>query len=215
MNLKKTLLWSVGSSSLGLLGVTLINILQNGGGPKGLTMEDILGKSPEDAGLHDILALSKARFKQLYHAAACPMMDELTGEYQAMNLPRGIMAAGVDFYTDHFFGPGKWIGKAFTPGESGQGWGYNLFLNSFSGRVTVSRTRRMNTCLDRSAYDDREAFHLDYGPHNRGAVHTMHDELRKINAGLFIGFGSLGLGGGACNPSPFIVYGVPSPWVGL
>lgn len=215
MTFLRPLVLAFAGSNILLLAVNVVNILQNGGGPKGMSMEEILGRKPEDARLEDITRLSKARFKQLFHAAACPALDDLSGEYQAMNLPSGIMAPGVNFYTDHFFGPGKWIGKAFSPVGKGRGEGYNIFMKTDrNGNVRIARTRRIDTSIARSAYDDREAFHLDYGPYNSFLVHSMRDELRKVNQDLFVGFGCMAAGGGTINPSPFIVYGPARPWVG-
>jgi hypothetical protein len=197
-----------------LIAINTINILQNGGGPKGKRATEILGKEAKDASVNDIVKLSKADFKQLYHSAPCPAFTDLRGEYHAMNLPSGIMAGGVNFYTDNFFGPGKWEGKAFFPFEADKGWGYNIFMKS-DNQNNISRTRKMNTYISKSAYDSLDSFHLDYSPYNSYLVHSMHDELRKINENLFIGYGSMAAGGGTLNPSPFIVYGPPKPWVGI
>lgn len=215
MNMLRPIVLSFLGSNLILLAVNIINILQNGGGPKGRSMTDILGKKPEEARLEDITRLSKAEFKQLFHAAHCPALTDFNGEYQAMNHPSGIMAFGVNVYTEHFFGPGKWIGKAFSPVQPDRGTGYNIFMKTDkNGRVLITRTRKISTFIARSAYDGRDSFHLDYSPHNSFLVHSMRDELRKVNEGLSIGFGSMAAGGGTINPSPFIVYGPPRPWVG-
>lgn len=196
-----------------LLAINTINILQNGGGPKGKSMKEIIGKDAKDASFNDIVKLSKADFKQLYHSAPCPAFTDLKGEYHAMNLPSGIMAGGVNFYTDHLFGPGKWEGKAFFPFEADKGWGYNIFVPSDNPN-NISRTRKMNTYISKSAYDSLDSFHLDYSPYNSGTVHSMHDELRKINDHIFLGMGYMGLGGGSINPAPFLVIGPAVKWVG-
>jgi hypothetical protein len=43
----------------------------------------------------------------------------------------------------------------------------------------------------------------------------MRDEVRKINDNLYICMGHMGIGGGAINPTPFVLLGPPTPWVGL
>ncbi len=206
----------IGASLVITLALTTVNVLQNGPGYRGNTAADILGKDPALATVDDITKLSKSEFRQLFHAIEAPAFPDLKGEYRAINLPRGIMAAMVDFYTGHFFGPGRWVGKAFFPFSGSSGWGYNLFEQAGpNGVPSINRTRKMDTLVGPSAYDAKNAFLINYGPHNGGIVHTMRDELRRVNNGLYIGYGSLGIGGGSLNPSPFIVYGKPTPWVGM
>lgn len=202
---------------LAALNVVLfgINILQKGGRYKGESVKDILGKDPEKATAEDCLKLSKARFVQLYYAAPCPDMADLRGEYEATNHPGGVLAPGVQIFTNHFFGPGKWVGKAFQPIDSLNGEGYNIFQRmGGDGKPFLTRSRRIDTSIGRSAYDDKNAYHLDYSPYNGGLVHSMHDELRKINDHLFVGLGHMASGGGSINPAPFIVHGAPREWVG-
>ena len=114
-----------------------INILQKGGAYGGASMEDILGMPPEKASAADIGRLDKAAVFQLFYAADAPSFAAMKGEYRARTLPVGIMAAGADFFTHHFFGPGHWEGKAFFPFEDDKGWGYNLFkLKGQIGRAS-------------------------------------------------------------------------------
>jgi hypothetical protein len=194
--------------------VTGINILQNGiGGWDGRSMEQILGVPPERATLADIERLSKSEVMQLFHSATPPALSDLQGEYRAKNLAVGIMAPAADFYTQHFFGPGRWLGKGFTAEADQDGQGYNLFQEA-EGDGTIRRTRRMKTSVGASAFDRKESFKLDYSVYNKGPVHGMRDELRKINPTLFIGMGYMPIGGGSINPGPFVVYGNPSPWLG-
>jgi short-subunit dehydrogenase len=193
--------------------ITGINILQNGiGGWDGRTMQQILGVAPQLATVADVERLSKSEVKQLYHAASTPSMSDLAGEFKAKNLSVGIMAPAADFYTHHFFGPGRWMGKGFTSEDGRTGSGYNLFMKK-GAEGTVIRTRRMKTRIDTSVYDEKDSFQLDYSPFNGGLVHGMRDELRMINPALFIGMGYMPIGGGAINPGPFIVFGSPAPWV--
>lgn len=207
---------------LGLTGVAVftvaafgINIYQKGGPYKGESVRDILGNDPENAAPEDCLRLSKARFMQLFYAAACPELAELKGEYIAMNHPGGILAPGVQIYTDHIFGPGKWVGKAFMAIDREKGHGYNIFQRTGGdGKPVFTRARRINTFIGKSAYDGKNSCHLNYAEHNGGLVHSMRDELRRINDRLYVGLGCMGSGGGSINPSLFIVQGPPKKWIG-
>jgi hypothetical protein len=197
------------------VAISGINILQKGGGYKGETIRDILGKDPEQATSQDCLRLTKARFMQLFYAAACPELDELKGEYIALNHPGGILAPGVQIYTDNFFGPGKWVGKAFMPLAPGKGHGYNIFQRTGGdGKPVFTRGRRINTSIGKSEYDGMNSYKLNYAEYNGGLVHSMRDELRRINANLYVGLGCMASGGGAINPSLFIVQGPAKEWIG-
>lgn len=195
--------------------VTCINILQNGFGPEKGSPEDIVKKSLEQVTHEDILELSKKEFVQLYYRLRAPAISDLQGEYRAMNLPAGIMAGAVEFYTSHFFGPGKWVGKAFRPIAEKQGEGYNIFFDDEQkeGKKRM-RTRKIDTRIKKSAYDEHDSLHLVYEKYNSFPVDSMCDELRQVNQHLYIGLGHMAIGGGDINPSPFIVFGEPAPWVG-
>lgn len=210
MKLKKYLI-GLGIFTFVNVMLTLINILQNGiGGYKGKSVGEILGVPPEKATLKDIQKLSKPQVMQLFYAAPAPEFEGMSGEYRAEVLPLGVQASSASYFTHHFFGPGHWDGKAFFPFEKNRGWGYNIF--SKNGKV--SRTRKFNIFMGPSTIDKRPSFHLDYSPYNGGVVHSMHDEVRKINDNLYICMGHMALGGGPINPAPFVLMGPPTPWVG-
>jgi len=195
--------------------LAVINVLQNGAGYKGQTVESILGRPTAEATVADLKRLSKSRLMQLFYAAPPPGNTDLDGEYQAQLIPVGVLAGVTAFYTHHFFGPGRWVGKAFKPLKSAAENGYNLFNAANSAnQKTVARTRSMQTYLGPSKIDLKESLHLDYRPFNTGLVHTMHDELRRIHADLYIGMGYMALGGGSINPAPFVVFGPAKSWVG-
>jgi hypothetical protein len=194
------------------VGLTAINILQNGlGGYKGQPMDVILGCPAEAATVTDLARLSKAQLMQLFYAAPVPHGDDLDGEYEARLIPVGVLAGVNAVYTRKFFGPGRWIGKAFTPLKNSSESGYNLFR---LGQGAVARTRPMRTYIGPSNIDRNQSFHLDYRPYNSGLVHGMHDEIRRINTELFLGMGCMALGGGSINPAPFAICGPAKPWVG-
>ena len=193
------------------LALTGINILQKGGKYDGRSMEKILGVAPEKATINDIKKLGKAEVFQLYYAATAPSFQDFNGEYTAATLDVGIMATSAEYYTHHFFGPGRWEGKAFYPFEKNKGYGYNIFKDA-TGKTY--RTRKMDTEIGLSDHDGKPAFKLNYGAYNSGTVNSMRDELRKINDNLFIGLGYMALGGGKINPAPFLVIGPATKWVG-
>jgi hypothetical protein len=197
------------------LALTGINILQKGGAYKGQSMEQILGVALAKATATDIEKLDKAALFQLFYAAPAPLHEEMNGEYSAKTIPVGVLAASADFYTHNFFGPGRWTGKAFIPSEKNKGWGYNIFSGrDKDGKEVIYRSRKMNTYIGKSLVDEKDSFHLDYSPYNSGTVHSMHDEIRKINDNIYLGMGYMGLGGGSINPAPFLVIGPAAKWVG-
>ncbi len=192
--------------------ITGINILQKGGAWDGRSMEKILGVPPEKATLDDIKKLSKAEIFQLYYAANVPSFENVGGEYIAVTVDVGILASGAAYFTHHFFGPGRWEGKAFNPSEKDRGYGYNIFRDAAGN---VYRTRRMDTEIGPSDYDGKPAFKLNYAAYNSGTVHSMRDEIRRINDHLFLGLGYMALGGGKINPAPFALIGPAKAWVGV
>jgi len=199
------------------LVLTVINILQRGYWKwNGKTIQEILGVSPDKAGGKDIDKLPKHLVMQLFYASPAPELGSMNGEYKARGLSVGSQAYVADFITNHFFGPGRWQGKAFYPFDKEKGSGYNIFKkNDKDGNPIISRTRRMNTHIGISVYDDRNSFRVDYSLYNGDLlVHSMRDEIRKINDKLYIGMGYMALGGGSVNPAPFILYGEPEKWVG-
>ncbi|MFP4477308.1 MAG: hypothetical protein ACLFOY_17225 [Desulfatibacillaceae bacterium] len=177
-------------------------------------MEEILGKAPEQATVDDLRSLGWRDSLRLFHAAPAPAMESMDGEYRADLVPAGVFAPLAGFYTYNLFGPGRWGGKAFRPMGTASGEGYNMFAGRGKNAGSVLRRRRFATSLKPSMFDGRTSFCLDYSPHNRFLVHSMRDELREVNAELFLGLGAMAAGGGAVNPAPFVVYGKPEAWVG-
>jgi hypothetical protein len=195
---------------------TLIGWAYNGrtGWPSD-SLETRLGVAPEQVGLDDLRRLSYGELVRLFHAAQAPAFAEMKGEYQAASLPAGVLGFVGSLYIRYLFGPGQWVGKAFFPFEAHAGWGYNLFsVEERGGSSRVLRQRKMATFLGPSNIDGRASFHLDYSPYNGGLNHTVHDELRKICDGLYLGLGYVGFSAGAITPVPFVVHGQSTDWVG-
>ncbi|MCE7736137.1 MAG: hypothetical protein GPJ54_14740 [Candidatus Heimdallarchaeota archaeon] len=196
---------------MSLLLIVVINILQNGKiikvDAKLPLITDITGKDAEKLVLKDLYNLSKSQLMKIFMASPAPQIDDLEGEYQAGNFNAGVLAAFVNFFTNHFFGKGKWVGKGFqVSGEVGEG--YNVF-DHIEGS---NRHRRFKTHVGMSNIDGRQSFHLVYREFNKGIrVSSMHDEVRKVNDKLYIGMGSTAWGLGFRNPSPFYIVGPSTP----
>lgn len=215
-NLKRILM--VVAVVIGLnLVLVVVNILQNGLGDRdGVTIESVMGKSPNDIVAEDLSQLSKEELMDLFWAAEAPEFSRLNGEYKAKVMSVGVLSPATSFITHHLFGPGKWVGKAFHPTQPDKGWGYNLFsAEDANGNHVIKRTRKMDTWMGISEIDGRESYHLVYQAHNSGIVESMHDEVRRVNDQLYICMGYMGIGGGSINPAPFILYDKPTDWIGL
>ncbi len=198
-----------------ILNVALIgiNIAQKGVPYKGGSIEQILGTPAEKAIPGDIEKLSKSEVMQLFYASPPPIFSSMKGEFRGELVPVGILSPAAYFFTHHLFGPGHWEGKAFLP-EKGNG--YNIFrFKNKKGEAATARTIKMKIFIGKSKIDDRESFMLDYSSFNSDImVHSMGDEIRKINDKLYICMGYMNAGGGSINPAPFILYSEKSEYVG-
>lgn len=213
MNLLKKILIAVAVIAVISVALTGVNIAQKGcGGYKGETMEQILGVPADKATAADIEKLSRAKVVQLFYAASAPLYEDLNGEYKAGMAGGGIMGPSSKLYVAFLFGPGAWSGKAFS---SKEGYGYNIFIRNENGKDIATRTRKMKTFIGKSKYDGKQSFHLDYSSFNGGLIHSMRDEIRKINDNLYLGMGAMAASGGTVNPMPFVLSGEAAPWVGV
>ncbi|MEQ9367109.1 MAG: hypothetical protein RIF32_22940 [Leptospirales bacterium] len=233
--MKKSLAYAGGALLLLPLLLTAINIAQNGTStPDGRDAETILGVEQGEATVEHVRRLSKADLMQLFYALDAPEPGELDGEYDAVLIDVGVLSAGSAWYTHHIFGDGRWLGKGFRAARNGRaspskaqnsvtattkadtygdtrGDGYNLFAGSGAGGARggseVQRLRKFDTYPGPSRIAAGDSFHLDYHAYNGGTVHSMRDEIRKINNNLYLGMGHMALGGGAINPAPFMLLG--------
>jgi len=221
MNAKKVLAVAGGALALNV-ALFVVNIIQAGKHtPDGRSMAEILGTDPDQATWEDVEKLNRRDTMQLFYAAKAPTFDEMSGEYGAKVLSGGVLGGSTAYFTHHVFPTGtltpgtEWRGKAFMTGGKNEGWGYNLFLDKKTGKVM--RTHKMLTSIGPTtiAKDMSGSMHLDYGPHNSGVVHSMHDEVRQVNENLFICAGYMGFSGGPLNPGPFVLIGPPEEWVGM
>lgn len=129
----------------------------------------------------------------LYSELAAPQLDELQGEYSATLLPQlhPLIESLGRWAINHPLYPGYWLAKAFEPVDGESGRGYNLFR--FRNRM--ARRWPMQTRIVPSRFDGRPTFELYYPAYNSICSRiNMVDELRKLDEGLYLGFGTLGFG---------------------
>jgi len=162
--------------------------------------------------MHDVLRLDEDELLRLFLTLEAPGVDEMHGEYAALLLkqPRRAAALATRVYNPLY--PGHWLSKAFRPVSDRRGRGYNSFRHF--GRV-VQRFP-MATLVAASRYDGRPAFQLVYRAFKSycGFIH-MVDEVRRLEAGQYLGIGTLGFTDGqrrtAC---PFLLTGPVAPYRG-
>jgi hypothetical protein len=224
MGFLKKLVLIAGSTVALNLALTVINALQAGSRyPDGRTLKDILGKEASQATADDIEKLSRADCMQLFYAADMPDFQSFKGEFKALVLSKGVQGPLSVLLAHHVIPTGgitlktRWEGKGFMPESLTSGYGYNLFNDTSSGSGKTVRIRKFRTYTGPTAIgkDGRNSIHLIYKDFNKGAVSSMHDEVRKVNDKLFICAGFLALGGGPANPVSFVLIGPPSEWIGL
>jgi hypothetical protein len=181
------------------------------------SIEDILLMPAEKVSVQDLEKLTtKRELLQVFHAATAPDFESVKGEYQAKMIVPGIGGLGADFFMHNLFGPGHWEGKAFNPSGKDKGRGYNIFTSKRkSDGFSVIRSRPIETLIAMSKFDEKESFFLKYSSSNPYPINSMFDEVRKVNDTLFICLGFLPIVGGVLNPSPFVLYGEPTDWVGF
>ncbi|MDI6797985.1 MAG: hypothetical protein QMD09_13630 [Desulfatibacillaceae bacterium] len=178
-----------------------------------LSVEAILGVEASKATLDDLEKLNRRQSFALFLAAQAPDFFSLKGEYRAVLLGKDPLTWISSLYINNFFGPGRWIGKAFFATSKMQGRGYNI-LQASGDDAPIFRVRMMNTQMGLSQYDHKQSFLLDYSAYNKFPVSGMRDEIRKINDNLFIGLGGFKATGGPFMPAPFALAGPPEKWVG-
>ena len=79
-----------------------------------------------------------------------------------------------------------WDGKTFTSTSDARGAGINRV--AIPGALGRQRLFPFDTRLGSSRVDGRPAFILDYDlDENPGWIRRIHDEVREVTAGLFLG----------------------------
>src|SRR5688572_6242273 len=135
------------------------------------------------ARLDDLLELDDQRLAELYAAASVPSLEDLAGDLRGRMLAwsglRGLPAAALRALGrwDRF----PWRGKSFRgAGERGDG----------DNRVLTDRIHRyrFETSIGPSRAGAFDAVHLDYDHEgNPFFIRAIHDELRQLRPGLYLG----------------------------
>lgn len=135
------------------------------------------------ATLDELLDYDSERLAELYAAASVPALADLEGDLRgrllAWNRVRGLAGAALRALGrwDRF----PWRGKSFR-GTGEQGDGDNrIFLERF-------HRYRFETSIGPSRAGAFDAVHLDYDrAENPFFVRAIHDELRQLRPGLYLG----------------------------
>lgn len=165
--------------------------------------------SPVDLGL-----LDSRQLLALFTTLDAPAIDEMHGEYAARLLQQPTLLAAVLGHgtVGNPVLPGRWLCKAFRPDGTGGGRGYNSFRQL--GRVV--QRYPMRTLLAPSRFDGRPAYQLVYRAYHSlcGEIH-MVDEVRRVEAGLYLGIGTWGFSERQRRqPLPFELSGPVGPYQG-
>ncbi|MBN2719138.1 MAG: hypothetical protein JXX14_25035 [Deltaproteobacteria bacterium] len=195
-----------------LLGVVIfltINVMQRGlGGPDGRSMDDILGISAAKATKADMEKLSKYDLMQLFYAAHAPDPKKMGGEFKGKNLPVGISFPIIKYVEVNIWGPpGDWSGKRFTVCDDNRCPGINLFdVVTGNGKTKAVAARKMVSSIQHSVFDERQSMVLDYEKDNTDVTRRIVDEIRQINANLYIGLAYVKFPPGTWHCFPFVLW---------
>ena len=146
------------------------------------------GASARPATTLDDLARSTPRELQaLYEAGSVPdRLDRLDGDLVGRMLaPRGVgRGIGLRAIAAIARSPGfAWAGKSFHATDTGTGTGIN--------RVRLAGRHRLfpfRTLFGPSVVDGRPCVVLDYDDaDNPGLIRSIHDEVREVDPGLYLG----------------------------
>jgi hypothetical protein len=138
------------------------------------------------ARLDALLHRSTAELQALYEGARTPRIGDVEGDLRGRMLawpsldahPK--LAAPLRAFAGSQAFP--WRGKSFRPKSESRGVGIN--------RVVADRLRlfRFDTFIGRSRAGDFDALQLDYDvPGNPPVIRSIKDEIRELEAGLWLG----------------------------
>jgi hypothetical protein len=164
--------------------------------------------------MRDVHQLSADETLELFKTLECPTLGEMNGEYRGEQLTQpGIVSTIIStLFTNDLLLFGKWLSKSFRPVDDTSGRGYNSLVHF--GRVT--RQGPMRTLIAPSRFDGRPAYQLVYRAYHSicGFAH-MVDEVRRLDAGRYIGIGTVGFTGAQRRvPLPFLLTGPIGPYSG-
>lgn len=131
---------------------------------------------------------SRKQLRAAFRAAAVPRLHELEGEFQGLILDQGSWLGNLaaSWCINR---RGRWLGKAFQPQTKNFGRGYNIFRTSDG----IERTLPMQFC-ERNTSDGRQLT-IEYGADHSGIIGSICDEMKRLAPGLFLGLGTVYLGG--------------------
>jgi hypothetical protein len=164
--------------------------------------------------MRDIHELSAEETLELFKTLECPTIGEMNGEYKGEQLrsPGVVSTVIATLFTNNPLLFGKWLSKSFRPVDDACGRGYNSLMHF--GRVT--RRAPMRTLIAPSRFDGRPAYQLVSRAYHSicGFVH-MVDEVRRLDAGRYIGIGTVGFTDAQRRiPLPFLLTGPIGPYGG-
>ena len=139
--------------------------------------------------ISELKSLSRKEIKQLFRTLPVPDVSEFHGEFQGILLNQGnaLTTATTRFFVNK---EGYWLGKAFEPVTEDMGRGYNIFRT----RHGIRRCLRMHIRL-REAEDGQKRLAIEYDALNDGLVGRIYDDMRRLAPGVFLGIGTVPLGG--------------------
>lgn len=156
---------------------------------------------------------SRDELMALFRTLPSPAITEMDGEFAATLLDQGnpLLTAIGHFAIGNPWLNGRWLTKSFTPSNDEHGHGYN----SFQRGEHVIRKFRMRTEIRPSIVDGKPSYTLIYPAYNNlcGRV-GMIDEVRRIDDGVYLGFGTVGSKARRSYPMPFMLEGPTAPFVG-
>jgi hypothetical protein len=140
------------------------------------------------ARLDDLLDLDARRLEALYAAASVPSLAELSGDLRGRMLAWPAIGGAPGSLLrwmarrDRF----PWRGKTFRAASGERGDGDNRV---FADRLHLFR---FTTSIGPSRGGDFDAVHLDYDhAGNPFFIRAIHDEVRRLRDGLYLGQGYL------------------------
>ncbi len=160
--------------------------------------------------IHELRSADRRHLKVLFRGSPPPTIRELDGEYAAELLDQGTWLANW-LVRKVFRLTGNWTGKAFQGIDASYGIGYNCFQD---GSQQVKRLP-MLTYLEETAWAAGKSLILDYAITTRGIVRTMRGHVRRLQPGIYLGFGSVGPYFGnrdSRRQIPFVLVGPTQPF---
>lgn len=156
--------------------------------------------------------MSTAELSQFFRSLDAPDMEEMDGEFTPFLLRQchPVVDRAARWLMNGALLPVRWTGKAFRPRGRTEGRGYNLF--QVAGRTLC--TFPMRTVLAPSAVDGRPSYQLVYAAfHSPLGYVRVVDELRRLQAGIYLGIGAAGFAPWQRRvPFPFVLQGPAAPY---